>query len=618
MDRQVRQLRPRRKTRLQTPIRGRVYDVLRDVPDIRDRLYEPTLNPLPNRLPLPRSLHILDQGNEGACTGFALAAAINLLAQGKSASGKTRRLVSPHMLYAMAKRYDEWPGDKYHGSSLRGALRGFFNTGACADTLWDSPDVSELSIGAAKDARNTSLGAYYRLRPILSDYHAAITETGVILASASVHNGWDNPADGRIATATGNALHAFAIVGYDDEGFWVQNSWGRDWGKGGIAHWTYKDWATNIEDAWVLQLAVPAPSAFGLGVKRDRSFSALDIAGSKRAPPTRADIAGHFVHVQNGDFSLEVPYWTDRNDVAGTAELLGTSDKYDQLVFYAHGGLNTTKDAAVRTAAMTEVFMANRIYPYSVFYDTGLVETLSDIILGQGALINQRTGGGLDILDDLLEEFLRGIGTKLWNEMKADAKAPFDTGRDGETALRLFAEHMKENEKPIHLVGHSTGAVLIGHLLEALDRVLPEGATIDSVSLMAPACTIPFYREKFKPRLGGNASMPVKIGKLTLYCLDKAAELDDTVAGVYHKSLLWLVSNAFEKGRQMPLLGMQEYHKPIAKDPLTIHYAAPGNTPSQSTSHGGFDNDPFTMNDILRSILGKKPERPFLKQDLDY
>ena len=36
-----------------------------------------------------------------------------------------------------------------------------------------------------------------------------------------------------------------------------------------------------------------------------------------------------------------------------------------------------------------------------------------------------------------------------------------------------------------------------------------------------------------------------------------------------------------------------------------------------STSHGGFDNDPCTMNDILQTITGN-PLRPFRREDLDY
>lgn len=620
MNKYARQIKPRRKTKLKTPIRGRVYDVLRDVPDIRDRIYEPTLSPLPSHRPLPASLEILDQKREGSCTGFALSAVINLLLRHRP--GRPHKTVSPYMLYTMARRYDEWPGDKYEGSSLRGALRGFYNNGACEQKFWPSLKMEDLDIEAAKNARNITLGAYYRLRPILSDYHAAITETGVIYASAAVHAGWDKPVKGTIEAREGAQLHAFAIVGYDDEAFWVQNSWGKGWGRGGLARWLYKDWAANIQDAWVLQLGIPAPSAFGLGVKRDRTTMASDLSGGKRAAPPRQDIAGHFVHVENGNFSSTEPYFSTLKDVEDTAALLGNSPpgKYNSLLFYAHGGLNTPEAAAIRTSAMTDVFMANGIYPYSVFYDTGLLTTLCDIITGHGAAITQRSGGLLDLTDDLIEKAVGGIGKKLWNEMKADASVPFQPTRDGETALKLFVQHLKNDGLPIHLVGHSTGAILIGRLLAALDRIVPGGMTIDSCSLMAPACSIDFYRQMFKPRLGPGATLPVKLRKMTLYCLDDEAEQDDQVTPMYNKSLLYLVSNAFEEQRPMPLLGMETFlnKAKIANDPLKIWIANKPGAPSKSTTHGGFDNDPDTMNDILKSVLGKKPQRPFSKQDLDY
>ena len=70
----------------------------------------------------------------------------------------------------------------------------------------------------------------------------------------------------------------------------------------------------------------------------------------------------------------------------------------------------------------------------------------------------------------------------------------------------------------------------------------------------------------------------------------------------------------------MPLLGMETFLNKfkIASDPLKIWIANKPGAPTKSTTHGGFDNDPDTMNEILRSVLGKKPQRPFSKQDSDY
>ena len=171
---------------------------------------------------------ILDQGEEGACTGFGLAAVVNLQRRRKYGPGIAS--VSPRMFYEMARRFDEWTGEDYDGSSIRGALRGFFNNGVCLEEDWPchAADAGVLTLDRARAARSVVLGAYYRVQPSIADMHAAIHEAGAVYASARVHDGWFEPVDGRIAPhpPSPQGGHAFAIVGYDAEGFWVQNSWG--------------------------------------------------------------------------------------------------------------------------------------------------------------------------------------------------------------------------------------------------------------------------------------------------------------------------------------------------------------------------------------------------------
>src|SRR4051794_36348611 len=57
---------------------GRKLDAVPDRVDARDFLYQPRLTALPDQLVSCEGVpEILDQGQEGACTGFALAAVIN-------------------------------------------------------------------------------------------------------------------------------------------------------------------------------------------------------------------------------------------------------------------------------------------------------------------------------------------------------------------------------------------------------------------------------------------------------------------------------------------------------------------------------------------------------------
>ena len=86
----------------------RTLDAFPDRIDLRDWPYQPTLSALPDTLVNCSKVPIiLDQGNEGACTGFALSAVVNYLL----AQRGIRRTVSPRMLYEMARCYDEWPGE---------------------------------------------------------------------------------------------------------------------------------------------------------------------------------------------------------------------------------------------------------------------------------------------------------------------------------------------------------------------------------------------------------------------------------------------------------------------------------------------------------------------------
>jgi len=67
---------------------------------------------------------ILDQGTEGACTGFGLAAVVNYLywrqlrvGDGDLTSPPPAK-VSERMLYHLARSYDEWEGGMADGASL--------------------------------------------------------------------------------------------------------------------------------------------------------------------------------------------------------------------------------------------------------------------------------------------------------------------------------------------------------------------------------------------------------------------------------------------------------------------------------------------------------------------
>ncbi|TGD73486.1 peptidase C1 [Mangrovimicrobium sediminis] len=601
---------------------GYALNATSDEPDSRDWMYLPPPTPMARYIAKPSGLYIMDQKSEGACTGFGLAAVINMLNQQRSLKVN----VSPRMLYEMARKYDEWPGEEYSGSSCRGAIKGFASMGVCRESLWPYRDgkPGELSVDAAKDARGNTIGAYYRLRPRISDFHAALNEAGAIFCSAQVHNGWGKSAvqDGTIDLRPGiTGGHAFAIVGYTNKGFWVQNSWGKTWGKGGLALWSYEDWYQNLQDAWVLNVALPTPQIWHMEATAGSRRTAMLTEGLGATP--RGRIAGHFVHMDDGQFHDAGRYWSNRQDVATTAANLAQNRKYDHLLLYAHGGLNSPKASAQRIAAMREVFKENRIYPYHIMYDTGVLEELKDVISSRGKRTDERVGGDLDWWDKMLERLARRPGRALWREMKYGAREGFRLNNAGVESLQILVDALRDAKGmkvDLHLAGHSTGGIVMAYLLEALEQLAPS-LRVKTCSLMAPAGTVDLYRSHYHPRLVDDAT-PFGIEQMTVYNLSDKLELDDSV-GPYRKSLLYFVSHAFEEDTPAPILGMQLHSKSLeALTPRLEFVYSEGDSGRQprslSTSHGGFDNDPATMNDILFRVLGKKPRRPFTAKDLDY
>ncbi|MCF3652450.1 C1 family peptidase [Synoicihabitans lomoniglobus] len=601
-------------------IDGYETNAVSDIVDLRDCMYEPALLRLAPELPAPvlEPGDVLDQGQEGACTGFGLAAVINLL---NHRAGRDVR-VSPRMLYEMAKRHDEWQGEGYNWSSCRGAIKGWYNMGVCREAAWpyEADQPGELTIDRAKDAFNHTIGAYYRIKPDVVDFHAALNEVGAIYASARVHQGWRRTytKNGRIPFKPGRTGgHCFAIVGYNAEGFWVQNSWGPTWGQGGLALWSYEDWKANIYDAWVFRLALPTPQIFPGRRSVDTSVG----SGQAGDAPVRNEIMGHFVHLDDGRFDGKGRYWSSLNDVRQTAAHVAASPDYQHLLLYAHGGLNRVRASASRIKALKTVFKANGIYPFHFMYDTGLGEELRDVVLRREGPAAERMGGPSDISDWLLEKLTRGPGRAVWRQMKMGASSPFARRKDdGSKVLQAFVDAFKTAATPVklHVAGHSTGAILQAHLLTALRRLAPE-QIVETCSLLAPAASIALFESHYRPLLEAGA-----IARLNVYNLDARLELKDHVAHLYRKSLLWLVSNAFEDNRREPLLGMQRFSQSVDAAGLSAEFIYSqgarrgGNARTKAESHGGFDNDVATMNDLLKSILGRKPDRPFTVDDLAY
>jgi hypothetical protein len=624
-----------------------VLDALPDVLDFRDRMFEPTLVQVPREQPLERyralSVPVLDQGSEGACTGFALATVAHHLLLTTHADPLE---VSPWMVYRMAQRYDEWPGERYSGSSARGAMKAWHKHGLCGVKLWKK-SRKRLDATITEDATLRPLGAYLRVnhRDLVA-MHAALAEVGVLLATARVHTGWGRVGrDGVIPFHEGEiGAHAFAIVGYDAHGFWIQNSWGKDWGKDGFCRVSYDDWLMNGSDVWVARLGVP----IRLRATHVNSSLSQGTVILRTGEPSFDRLRPHIVSLGNdGELRTSGTFGTTLEDVRELIEhdLPRITSKWEapRVVLYAHGGLVSEKAAIQRTSEYLDTLLAAEVYPISFIWKTDYWTTLSNMLKD---VVERRRPEGvldgakdfmLDRLDDALEPLARALtGRAQWREMKENALRA-STRRQGgaRVTARVLAELRPEVE--LHLVAHSAGSILLAPLVEYLTAsgVIANGPmkgtqglgrTIASCSLWAPACTTELFHAAYAPAIRSR-----RIERFGLYTLTDAAERDDHCARIYNKSLLYLVSHAFEDRARVPIirphgtpiLGMAAcvQRDPDLKQLLRLahveHILAPNSAGddegrkstqgSGATSHGGFDDDRATILGTLTRMLGSRP-----------
>jgi len=604
----------------------------RDSFDSRDLIYRPALLAQLRAELLPKwsAIEILDQKQEGACTGFGLAAAINYLLHLRG----DRQRASARMLFETAKRYDQWPGNRYDWSSARGAMKGWYKHGVCAEAAWpsDDPEDVDLTLDRQADALKRPLGVYYRVLPRRTDMQCALNEVGVVFAAAATHGGWARPRGGVIPLSrNGDATgHAFAIVGYVEHGFVVQNSWGPRWGgarldgrpRGGLAIWTYEDFERNAWDLWVATMALPVESLQAL-----RSHYTVGNQGSRKSEsgPPPAEVNRHVIHIDDGQFDTRSEYATTDasakqliDDKVAAAARRGELN----LLLYAHGGLNGVDAAAKRARAWRDVIDGNQVEHVHWIWETGFLAELKDVFFGKDKFADGRAGGAGDWKDKILESVTRPLSRPLWREVKSDAGLAFDAGKAGSEVLALFGQALAATagiaKTRVTLGGHSAGAIWVGETLRAWQRQQSD-FRVDHVVLLAPACRVDYFKEAIAPHvIAGRVSM------LTIFQLTDELERDDDVARIYGKSLLYYVSNACEEAEGgTPLLGMRKFNDQWQGERdrmgarLKLYTATVDQAHCRATSHGGFDNDVATMNTLLEIARGQPPQRPFTQADLD-
>ena len=537
--------------------------VAEDWVDRRDRFFVPPLSilarkmapdarafpPAPKRGKDPPVFTVRHQGQSGRCVGYALAALIDIQRRirGDDDPGE---IVSADMLYTMARFHDRYtarpdgrkdlakpdPDPEREGvRTLRSVIKAFYHHGACLDfpgegvpppCCWQSESFGSCSEGQtlltaaqACAARELNLGAYYRLRPVLHDYHAALHEAGAVLVSARVGAAWQRPEGGRIRWSSdapaGAGQHAFVLVGYDEKGFLVLNSWGAAWGGfggwddhpfpalPGIAHWKYEDWGANVVDAWVLRLGVPAPAAFEMSIGEH--------GPSRVYGPTRAgsvpchELMGHYLHLDDGRH-VEIDNYPSEEKLAdalltGVGETLAEDSR--GVALWLPGSLEPMKQGFELAVARKAWLEGLRLYPVTIFWCNDFAQHVMRVVREVIGACEAEAGAGAAHLDAMIEARAHGLGRALWRDIEGSARRSVRGRGRGEgpalTVFRGLIEHCQTLGKELHVVAEGAGALVLDALLQREPWADEEGraalaSRITSLSLSLPA--IPLARKE--------------------------------------------------------------------------------------------------------------------------
>lgn len=608
-----------------------MLDARADRQDLRDQLFQPQIQHLPDSFPADTVIasqwqgyidagYILDQGSDGACTGFGLAASIHYL---NWMRGQPVSLRSTRMIYHLAQFYDEWPGEDYSGSSCRGALKGWHKHGVCSAALWPYTVAASGKVrhwqpplaGWADDALQCTLGIYYRVdKADISSMQAALAQTGVLYVSAHVHAGWDRlEHTARKAQALGgmadipaipwhsqiNGAHAFAIIGYNRQGFVVQNSWGKNWGQQGLGLLSYDDWLQHGTDAWTFALGVPAPLP---SQHRRRPYDPLAVPARRTLPLARHQLSQAAApDCLSSDQAYALSLILDDNGrlIQRLVEFASAADSLDYVAHRAplewHGrqrrktlkialcclGSSGDESAQIQSiSALAPGFLSAGIYPVFIAWNNGL---------GQLQQVLQQQYAGQPpsaALDSSIEAAASQLGLKAaWTQLTHNARlatlndAPVRGLHGLQRALLALQKALPANALQLHLLADGAGALLAGELLSLLTK-----CQLRSVQLLQPACSLDFASQHFGKAI---QQQRIKSSQLSLYVLSRQHQQQQLLAGVYRGGLLNLIANALEDRYRTPILGLaaslDAQFLPSAKPAAGSQHAAYWNAASKAS-----------------------------------
>jgi hypothetical protein len=162
-----------------------------------------------------RTLPVGDQGDVGACTGFAAAGMVGTAPLWANVPRDVRALCDGLTIYRLDTTLDDTPG------------------------AWEPHDTGSTGLAAMKACQQLGLITSYRWGFGVDDVLAALSNLGPVCLGTNWPDSFDQPSSsGRVhysAGAVSRGGHEYEAVGVDPASRTIRcvNSWGRAWGDNG-------------------------------------------------------------------------------------------------------------------------------------------------------------------------------------------------------------------------------------------------------------------------------------------------------------------------------------------------------------------------------------------------